>query len=64
MNVDKTDPAAKEINKQLQDFDECWNGVAKEVIDRIQLVILSFICLRFHLLEKLSNTSCLLLAHA
>ncbi|XP_020615403.1 dystonin-like isoform X2 [Orbicella faveolata] len=35
-NVDKGDPAAKEINTQLKDFDDCWNDIAKQVINRIQ----------------------------
>ena len=37
-NVDKGDPAAKEINTQLKDFDDCWNDIAKQVINRIQQV--------------------------
>jgi len=35
-NVDANDPAAKEINTQLKDFDDCWNDIAKEVINKIQ----------------------------
>ncbi|XP_068690393.1 utrophin-like [Montipora foliosa] len=35
-NVDESDPAALEINNQLKDFDDCWNDIAKEVINRIQ----------------------------
>lgn len=37
-NVDERDPAAAEINTQLKDFDDCWNDIAKQVINRIQLV--------------------------
>ena len=37
-NVDESDPAALEINNQLKDFDDCWNDIAKEVINRIQKV--------------------------
>lgn len=37
-NVDETDPAAKEINTQLKDFDDCWNDIAKQIINRIQQV--------------------------
>lgn len=37
-NVDKDDQAAKEINTQLKDFDDCWNDIAKQVINRIQQV--------------------------
>jgi len=37
-NVDANDPAAKEINTQLKDFDDCWNDIAKEVINKIQQV--------------------------
>lgn len=36
--VDKDDQAAKEINTQLKDFDDCWNDIAKQVINRIQQV--------------------------
>lgn len=35
-NVDVGDPAAKEIKTQLKDFDDCWNDIAKQVINRIQ----------------------------
>ncbi|XP_067048762.1 dystrophin-like isoform X1 [Acropora muricata] len=35
-NVDQSDPAALEITKQLKDFDDCWNDIAKEVINRVQ----------------------------
>lgn len=35
-NVDAVDPAAKEIKTQLKDFDDCWNDIAKQVINRIQ----------------------------
>lgn len=37
-NVDAVDPAAKEIKTQLKDFDDCWNDIAKQVINRIQQV--------------------------
>lgn len=37
-NVDQSDPAALEITKQLKDFDDCWNDIAKEVINRVQQV--------------------------
>lgn len=37
-NVDAGDPAAKEIKTQLKDFDDCWNDIAKQVINRIQQV--------------------------
>lgn len=37
-NFDQSDPAALEITKQLKDFDDCWNDIAKEVINRVQQV--------------------------
>lgn len=37
-NVDQSDPAALEIINQLKDFDDCWNDIAKEVINRVQQV--------------------------
>lgn len=33
----------KEVEKQLEDFDDCWSAVAKQVIDRKEKVsLLSF----------------------
>lgn len=33
--MDEDEPAAKEVRMQLKDFDDCWNDIAKQVIDRI-----------------------------
>ncbi|XP_048577507.1 dystrophin isoform X2 [Nematostella vectensis] len=32
---DPEDPSTKDIQQQLADFDECWNDLAKQVIERI-----------------------------
>jgi len=36
--VDANEPAAKEINTQLKVFDDRWNDIAKQAINRIQQV--------------------------
>ena len=38
VNVDDGDPAVASVRQQLQDFDDCWNDIARQVIGRIQLV--------------------------
>ena len=36
--MDANEPAAKEINTQLKVFDDRWNDIAKQVINRKQQV--------------------------
>ena len=37
-DCDNDKRVAKEVKKQLEDFDDCWSGVAKQVIDRKEKV--------------------------
>lgn len=51
-DVDEHDRASKDIKDQLNEFDECWNSIAKQVIDRIQVVrMFTNSCLIYYILS-------------
>lgn len=51
-DVNHKDQTSQDIKRQLDEFDECWNDIAKQVIERIHTVsehqIMVLIIINYH----------------